>query len=232
MSAAGPVARSARSASPTVRALLDAEPRDGTALGRGHVLIDGYVLTIVPVGSPLMPNGIECDLRTERGERIGVGGGRVGDVVASASTRVWDPVPRPRVVLLTDLRSAVDLEGLAGRGPGLTPAGDDVLAGYVAGLVLFHGRSAEAQQLAARVAPRTTALSATLLGHAARGELPEPAHALLERGDVVPLLAWGRSSGRCLALGLALAFADPRAERARSPSRLRREVRTGDRVFA
>jgi hypothetical protein len=226
------VPRPARSVSPAVRALLDGPPRVGRAMGRGHVLVDEYVVALVPLGAPLMPNGIESDLRPEPGERVPVGAGRIGHATVSASTLVWDPVPRPRVVLLTQVDTALELEGLAGRGPGLTPAGDDTLAGYLAGLVLFHGRSAEAHELATRVASRTTALSATLIRHAARGELPEPAHALLERGDVGPLLRWGRSSGRCLALGLAIAFGDPRAERARSPSRQRREVRPGERVIA
>jgi hypothetical protein len=75
----------------------------------------------------------------------------------------------------------------------------------VAGLTLFQGRMAEARDLAATAASRTTSLSATLLRHAADGELPEPAHALLERGDPEPLRRFGQSSGRCLLLGLALA---------------------------
>jgi hypothetical protein len=100
---------------------------------------------------------------------------------------------------------ALNPRRLAGRGPGLTPAGDDLLAGYAAGLVLWHRRHEEAQAIADAAAPLTTLLSGTLLRHAARGELPEAAHALLERGDPEPLRRFGRSSGRVLMLGLALA---------------------------
>jgi hypothetical protein len=206
----------AGSVSAPVRAVVDANLREGTVLGRGHVLVDGYVVSLVPLRGPRMPNGIECDLHVQRGERLMVGGGGIGGVRVAASTPVWDPVPRPRVALRTATDIRIDVEALAGRGPGLTPAGDDVLAGYAAGLALFHGRTAEAAWLAERAAPRTNALSATLLRHAARGELPEPAHVFLERGDPEPLLAWGHSSGRCLALGLALAFGDERATRMRS----------------
>lgn len=189
------------------------ETREGVGLGHGHILLGRHVITLVPVGGARMPNGIECHARVERGERVVVGGGRVGPVVLARSTELWDAVPTPRVVLRTAARVAIDVEHLAGRGPGLTPAGDDLLAGYVAGLVLFHRRRGVAEGIAMRAAARTTALSATLLGHAARGELPGPAHAFLERGEVGPLLSWGRSSGRHLALGLALAFTDPRASR-------------------
>lgn len=222
----------ARSVSAPVRALVDADLREGTAMGRGHVLLDGYVLTIVPLGGARMPNGIEGDLCLRRGERVVVGGGHVGGIAVAASTPVWDPVPRPRVALRTATDIPIDVDALVGRGPGLTPAGDDVLAGYAAGLVLFHGRHVEARRLADLAAPRTNALSATLLLHATQGELPEPAHALLELGETGPLLAWGHSSGRYLAVGLALAFGDPRAARMRSRVEWEREVRSGEHVAA
>src|SRR5437588_64061 len=118
---------------------------------------------------------------------------------------VGDPIPTARVRLAIEPRFQPDPERLAGRGGGLTPAGDDLLAGYAAGLVLFHGDRRAAHAIALAAAPRTTALSATLLRHAARGELPEPAHALLEHGDPNPLRTFGHSSGRALLVGLALA---------------------------
>src|SRR6185295_423560 len=118
---------------------------------------------------------------------------------------VWDPVPQVRVRIAIDIALVPDPIIFAGRGPGLTPAGDDLLAGYAAGLALFADRETEAHAIAERAAARTTLLSATLLRHAARGELPEPAHALLEDGDPLPLLAFGHTSGKALLLGLALA---------------------------
>lgn len=211
------------SVSAAVLPVLSLPPRPAIGLGHGHVLVDGYVITLVPVDGPRMPNGLETSVRIERGQRVRVGDGRIGPVAVTPSTALWDPVPRPRVSLRTTSTARVDVEWLVGRGPGLTPAGDDVLMGYIAGLVLFHERHAEAQAIATLARPRTTALSATLLEHAARGELPGPAHAFLERGEAAPLLRWGRSSGRHLALGLALAFDDPRTRRLIP---IEREVRT------
>jgi hypothetical protein len=94
---------------------------------------------------------------------------------------------------------------LAGLGPGLTPAGDDLLAGYIAGLVLLHGQRKKAIRLADDAAARTGSLSATLLRHAALGEVPEPVHALLATGDARPLLSFGHSSGAAWLRGLVSA---------------------------
>jgi hypothetical protein len=72
---------------------------------------------------------------------------------------------------------------LLGRGPGLTPAGDDVLAGFLVGARAFAVDAAALRAAVAALAPgRTTALSAALLWHAARGECID------EVADVVALL--------------------------------------------
>ena len=152
-----------------------------------------------------MPNGVECELRVGLGALAWIGDGRL----ESAGFQVlpgpgWDPVPKPTFRLSVKPGFVPDPRQLAGRGGGLTPAGDDLLAGYAAALTLFHGRRAEAELIAVVAAARTTSLSGTLLRHAARGELPEPAHALLERGDPEPLRHFGHSSGRALMVGLAL----------------------------
>jgi hypothetical protein len=83
---------------------------------------------------------------------------------------------------------------LAGLGPGLTPAGDDWMVGWLAGLFLFgeqYGMGAVVRQVARTVAdaatPRTTRLSAAWLRHAARGEFAEPWHQMamgLNSGDI------------------------------------------------
>jgi hypothetical protein len=117
---------------------------------------------------------------------------------------------------------------LLGRGPGLTPAGDDVLAGLLAATVTLapavrdghrDGLVATAHAVGERIAvtarDATTAVSAALLHHAARGEVAVPAaqvlHALTGRGDLpaalTDLLAVGSTSGRDLTLGI-LAGAD------------------------
>ena len=110
--------------------------------------------------------------------------------------------------------------GLLGRGPGLTPEGDDLLAA-VAGTLAVLGPAAGwdrpvlAGFLAALVEPareRTTALSATLLELAAQGRLAEPAGRLLDLSPdgeaawpaaLARLERLGHGSGRAYAAGIA-----------------------------
>lgn len=112
--------------------------------------------------------------------------------------------------LLADLitKPAAAVAGLFGRGPGLTPAGDDVLAGFLLGARAF-GLDAARVRAAIAVAPaRTTALSAALLWHAARGECVDEVAAVVAdpSGPVVGrLLRIGHTSGAALATGLATA---------------------------
>jgi hypothetical protein len=184
--------------------------RLGVGLGHGYVDLGGYVLALTPPGSPRMPNGVETDLEVAHGHRIEVGAGGI----ASGSEVVlpgplWIPRPAWRVRFRVSPSFVPDPDRLAGRGSGLTPAGDDLLIGFVAGLRLLHDRADEAHRIATSAAQLTTALSATLLRHAALGDLPEPAHAALERADPHPLLDFGHSSGAAVLLGLALAGGDP-----------------------
>lgn len=182
-----------------LRELLSGPAVEGRHLGAGHVALGNRVVSITRPGSARMPNGIESDVILERGQSVWLGEGSV-DVAAW-----WDPLPVPRVRLAATPGGVPSVAALAGRGGGLTPSGDDLLCGYAAGLVLFGGRSQEAGAIAREAGPRTTLLSATLLNCAARGELPSPAHAFLERGDPGPLHRFGHSSGRALLVGLALA---------------------------
>jgi Protein of unknown function (DUF2877) len=122
------------------------------------------------------------------------------------------------------------VEGLLGRGPGLTPEGDDLVAA-VAGTLAVLGPAAGLGEptLGAMIdalAPppgRTTALSATLLALAAGRRLVEPAGHLLDLGPAGEA-AWpaalrrlerlGHGSGRAYAAGIAataslLAAGDP-----------------------
>ncbi|MDX1621047.1 MAG: DUF2877 domain-containing protein [Nitriliruptorales bacterium] len=114
------------------------------------------------------------------------------------------------------------VRSLVGLGPGLTPTGDDVVAGAVAAglsaarrfadptMVRFFEHVGACAVAAAR--GRTTHLSVSLLGHAARGEMAAPARRLVEalfgRGQVGPavgaLLRVGHSSGRDLGWGISL----------------------------
>ena len=195
----------------TSRALLPlfAGPdRAGTAAGRGYLEFGDLVLALTPPGGPRMPNGIEttASALVRSPVRIGLGRILLGTIEVRPGA-AWDPVPTVHHRPTRGRRLSPDPDQLAGRGPGLTPAGDDILCGYVAGLFLFHDRREEAAEIARRAAARTTRLSATLLRHAAIGELPEPAHAFLATGDSRPLAAFGHSSGLCLRLGLTLAAA-------------------------
>jgi hypothetical protein len=110
--------------------------------------------------------------------------------------------------------------GLIGKGPGLTPLGDDVLTGAVAGSwllgeavnnqALLHLLTGVIPGICALARERTTALAATLLRHGCRGEVDDASAALLlalcGRGDpeaaLDALLALGHSSGTGLATGL------------------------------
>ena len=111
-------------------------------------------------------------------------------------------------------RRAVD--AMLGLGPGLTPTGDDVIAGLL--LAVHHlGEPREPAMAALRAhvltaAPgRTNAVSAALLTHAARGDAAPQVIAVLDalatgcdlRGAVRALLRLGHTSGADLAHGIA-----------------------------
>jgi hypothetical protein len=100
---------------------------------------------------------------------------------------------------------------LLGRGPGLTPAGDDVVAGALAALALLGAPDpAAVGAVLGAAAEATTLLSAALLRCAARGQvLPQAAellHALCGGSPTASaldaLLAVGATSGAALALGI------------------------------
>ena len=120
-----------------------------------------------------------------------------------------------------DDRAALEAaRSLIGRGDGLTPEGDDLVAGTVAGFLLI-GRSLGALAIAGVVAAvegpildhvsrATTAFSAALLAHAFRGEVAVPAAALVSAlagwgdpaGAARELMKVGHSSGPALAAGI------------------------------
>lgn len=80
---------------------------------------------------------------------------------------------------------------LAGAGPGLTPSGDDLLAGVMLALHrLQHAELATVlwQQLAPMLAAKTNAISAAHLGQAAIGQCNAPMHLILS--DVMASDNW------------------------------------------
>ena len=121
-----------------------------------------------------------------------------------------------------DLASAVEIaESLVGLGPGLTPSGDSMISGLLLALRLLGGATAGgtkavwlAEWLGAAVTcyaeQRTTALAATLLHCAARGQAAEEVSAVLRafagQKPVEPaarrLLTAGRATGAELTWGL------------------------------
>lgn len=195
-----------QSTSELLTQVIDGPAVPGACMSRRHLQFGDYVISLTPRGDPRMPNGIECDIDAAPGACVAVGGGRLLiDGVAIEPGPGWNPKPSFEKRNVMPAGPAPLVQALAGRGPGLTPEGDDVLAGYVAGLVLLHGQRKRAAFIANRAAALTSSLSATLLRHAARGEVPEVVHTLLETGDARPLLAFGHSSGQAWLRGLVSA---------------------------
>lgn len=144
----------------------------------------------------------------------------LGSRVAVLAEAMRSPCPDPAALSPDPARAAA--LALLGLGEGLTPSGDDVLAGTIAAgrclaaavgdTVLDHRLHDLGGSLLADAAARTTALSAALLWHAARAELAEPARhvlrALVGETPLPPavdaLLRVGHSSGRDLAVGIVL----------------------------
>ncbi len=131
---------------------------------------------------------------------------------------------------------------LEGRGTGLTPSGDDVLAGILLVGAIDPSRRGALARLT--LDARTTRLSRGFLKWAAAGHSIQPAHALLDaaasgdqagmRRAAASLAGVGATSGRALAAGMALAATGLAPALARTmtprPADLRR--RSGDRLDA
>lgn len=123
------------------------------------------------------------------------------------------PVARERLADVGRAIARADDEGaaraarsLVGLGPGLTPSGDDALVGFEAALhALGHRSAGFLGAVLADVDERTTAVSAVLLSHAARGEFTERTHRLIDallvgHARAIPAairnaVAWGATSG-------------------------------------
>ncbi|MGF1598442.1 MAG: DUF2877 domain-containing protein [Acidimicrobiales bacterium] len=168
-----------------------------------------------PVGGPRFPNGAVAD---EAGPWSWPATGPV------RARRWWDPTcpiggldPAlvRRFVGATDpLPLPGPPERCIGWGPGLTPAGDDVVVGLLVGL-RAAGRPDLGEQLAAACAGADTVpFSRALLDHAARGEAAGPVlrviRALGGRAPLPPAVAalqrFGATSGRHLLDGIRRAL--------------------------
>lgn len=193
--------------------------------------------TAVPCGIKTLQPRLTPPVRV--GDSVVVGSGRiawglaevrVGRVVEyavpplDAATARWagrhltgptlDELP-PTALALLRAGDPAAVPALLGLGGGLTPVGDDVLAGWLAAMTAagHDGRHPIAETVQRLAPTRTTLLSATLLSCAARGDvLPEYAAliAALRRRDhrhaVDRLTAVGHTSGLGMLLGLTLAL--------------------------
>jgi hypothetical protein len=102
------------------------------------------------------------------------------------------------------LRISEAAKKLAGLGPGLTPAGDDLLLGAMHGLwarLPAEAAAPGARRIANAAAPRTHALSAAWLEAGARGEAAEPWHQLAAAFSAHDSSALGAAVMRILPTG-------------------------------
>ena len=154
--------------------------------------------------------------------RAGGLAGLLGTTMASRPAGSVDVTERARPVLMALVRALVkgdrsaaseSARGLIGLGPGLTPSGDDVLVGIEAALHVSRWPMAGfVSDALDRVEDRTTAVAATLLSHAARGEFTERLHVLLAvllgpddaaiPGAIERAVAWGATSGSDCLVGV------------------------------
>jgi hypothetical protein len=205
--------------------------------------VDGFVVLITPPGTAWLPNAIALGpgppvvwdpvvarirpgpALAARGTAIlralGVAGpAGVSGALARGATR---PPQAAVAALFTALRCGDAAArrraalALLGRGPGLTPEGDDLLAGAC----ITAAAAGDPLALAPGIRAATTPLSATLLELAAAGAGPKPVHALLDLtterwGSALrELEGLGASSGRAIALGVGAAAAVLGAQAAR-----------------
>jgi hypothetical protein len=202
--------------------LLLTGPR--SALGPLSLLVGG--LGTQPAEADSRDARVEPEVLVVGARRIHLSGMRVaraptwpcptlgaGDALAAAAAAA----PRPPVLLLPGLQAleraelprAVRL--LAGRGDGLTPAGDDVLAGYAG----WAAAAREPVDIAALASGRSSPIGLAYLHCAQRGELPAAAAAVIAAtlaGDPEAvtrrarvLRRWGSSSGSAMLWGIAAA---------------------------
>jgi hypothetical protein len=205
------------------RPLAGARSVQTATVGRGQVVVGDLTVRAVrwrrarPVLPRVRPTLLATTIAEARTALATRGAGLPAELATPFAAHV-------AALTAADEEGAVTLgrRGLLGRGAGLTPSGDDLLAGLVAGVVLLaeavHGRAGGplaglahrvGSRLAAAAPDATTAISAALLQHAAHGEVAEPAAQLLRAlgghgaldEAVAALLAVGSSSGRDLAAG-------------------------------
>ena len=146
---------------PTLEKGAVARVHDGVIdVGELRVLVTNIVDTTVPVLSAEATQWGHEHLR-------GLVGDRVSELESQLPAAALDALGRG---------DSAAVPGLLGVGPGLSPLGDDTLAGFLAAAVAIrHPRMADIRsEVALNAFDRTTLVAATLLACAARGEaVPE-----------------------------------------------------------
>jgi hypothetical protein len=194
------------------------------SVGGGSLTLGGAVFRVHRWWRPPRPHGLGATSPS-----------RVAAAVRWLTGRVADPLDGHGRAAVADLVLALStgappdlaVARLLGRGPGLTPTGDDVLAGALVSLIALGAPAARplAAAVAASAPDATTTVSLVLLRHAARGEcIPqladlldavahgEPASGIHGTGAALPraagaLLAVGHCSGAGLLHGVLVGFA-------------------------
>ncbi|HET6563257.1 MAG TPA: DUF2877 domain-containing protein [Marmoricola sp.] len=154
-----------------VRTLLPRLPE--VEAGTAASVHDGSV--IVPGCEVLVTNIVDTTVPVLGADDTAWGAEQLATLVKERLDPVSGLLPPGALRLLADGDAAV-VERLLGLGPGLTPVGDDVLAGWLATAVACrHPHLPRLRSTVALAASeRTSVLSATLLACAARGEgVPE-----------------------------------------------------------
>jgi len=134
---------------------------------------------------------------------------RVREACAAVAAHCWND-PWARALGREPLEAV--LPHLVGRGPGLTPAGDDALLGFMLARRALVGDRSSAARILRAARTRTSSPSRALLRLAAGGEAAEPVAAMRDAllradGDVLAsavrrLAAYGRTTGRAILSGL------------------------------
>jgi len=183
----------------------------------GHLKVGDEVCPVpasVPVWSPRLPPASRLSHACRDARNWLPSTGPTLELQSARDTELPDDV-------LTALRRGdlLSFAGLVGgRGAGLTPAGDDVLAGVLLVASGLRGGSRVHARTLRRCGLRapTNDIARAFLACAARGRCIEPAHALLDaladadrgatRSAISELRRFGSSSGEALAYGIRTAL--------------------------
>lgn len=188
------------------------KPDDTVSLGEG----------ILRLGSVDVSVGRIVDLSAPRLDPAAAGpmAARLRGMLADRLAAVRSELPEASLAMLVRADAAA-VPTLLGRGSGLTPVGDDVLAGWLATMWAARSDAGDmADAVARHSSAATTLLSATLLDRAGAGDvLPEFRQLLLAlragaddpyvgrlSSDVERMLGIGHTSGAGLMLGCLLAL--------------------------